>query len=595
MFIEHLFLFLLFVIIRYILVYKEFIMLNKLHIKNIALIDECTINFDRGFNVLSGETGAGKSIIIDALNFLLGARADKTLIKSGEDNAEVEGWFEIDCSNSFFDGLFDITGLPKEDLLVLSRSFNLGGKSECRINGESFPINILKKVGEYLVDVFGQNDHSFLLDTKGHIVFLDLASSKVFDYKQQLATYITSIKNINAQIKELGGEGKDRERNIELVTYQINEIEKANVVDGEEEKLSERKKVLLNSEKILQEANELRDIFDNCNMGSNLKIASNIINSLSKYYDDFQQLSDRLLNAKYELEDVVSEVISKTSDIEYNENELNSIEERLDLIKDLKHKYGKDIISILEYLQNAKQKLDNLLNMGEALAKLNNQKNALLDKVFDVCCNITKERKKCALQLENNIIAELKELGMKNASFKVAFLNNYIREDIEQVATLNGADEVEFMFSANLGEPVKSLNKIISGGEMSRFMLAFKCVINNNSLKTYVFDEIDTGIGGAVGGVVGKKLSNIASKNQVLCVTHLAQIACFSDVSYKIEKFEQNNKTYSKIQPLSMEDKVKEITRMIGVGKVDEFAVLHAKELIKESENFKKEFLTSKK
>ncbi len=567
-------------------------MLNKLHIKNIALIDECAISFDKGFNVLSGETGAGKSIIIDALNFLLGTRADKTLIKSGEDFCKVEGWFSIDTNNTFFDGVFDITGLPKEDLLVLSRSFSLTGKSECRINGETFPLNILKKVGEYLVDVFGQNDHSFLLDTKGHIIFLDLLSGKISPLKIVLENELINLKNINKQISELGGEGKERERNIELIEYQINEIESADLKVDEEDSLQERKKILLNSEKIIQKANELRDIFDSTNMLANLKIASNILTDLNKYYDSFASLSQRLVSAKYEIEDVSTEVLEQTSEVEYNENELNAIEERLDVIKELKNKYGKDINAVLQYLQEAKQKLDNLMNVGEALAKLNIKKDVVLNKIFEICNQLTAERKLCAQHLERNIENELKELGMKNSTFKVAFNSEYSREEIEKKASSNGCDEIEFMFSANLGEPVKSLSKIISGGEMSRFMLAFKCVLNSNSFKTYVFDEIDTGIGGAVGGVVGKKLASIATNNQVLCVTHLAQIACYSDVSFKIEKFEQNNRTYSKINPLNFEEKVAEITRMIGVGEVVDFATMHAKELIKESEKYKKEFLT---
>ena len=567
-------------------------MLNKLHIQNIALISECTITFDTGFNVLSGETGAGKSIIIDALNFLLGARGDKTIVKSGEDYAKVEGWFSIDSSLTLYDGLFGLISQPKDDMIFLSRTFGLNGKSECKINGESYPLNILKKVGEYLVDVFGQNDHSFLLDTKQHLFFVDSISSKIDKFKEDLTKKLDELKEIKSRISGLGGEGAERERNIEILKYQINEIESANLKDDEEETLAERKKVLLNAEKIFSSIREIDDISSSANFSVNLKLLFNQTVGLEKYFGDLAGLSDRISSVKYELEDIISEVQRVAGNVEYDENELDFIEERLDYIGDLKRKYGKDILEIKNFLTVAKQKLDDMMNVGEVLAKLNVEKARILDEIYDLCKMMTAERQMVAVELEKGIVRELKELGMKNADFKVGFLNTYNREDIETLCTQNGCDEVEFMFSANLGEPLKPLSKIISGGEMSRFMLAFKCVLNSTLNKTYVFDEIDTGIGGAVGTVVAKKLASIALHNQVLCITHLAQIACFSDVSFKIEKYEQNNKTYSKINPLSLDEKIAEITRMIGVGSSDEYAKLHAKELVKESETFKKEILT---
>ena len=567
-------------------------MLNKLHIQNIALISECTITFDTGFNVLSGETGAGKSIIIDALNFLLGARGDKTIVKSGEDYAKVEGWFSIDSSLTLYDGLFGLISQPKDDMIFLSRTFGLNGKSECKINGESYPLNILKKVGEYLVDIFGQNDHAFLLDTKQHLFFVDSISSKIDKFKEDLTKKLDELKEIKSRISGLGGEGAERERNIEILKYQINEIESANLKDDEEETLAERKKVLLNAEKIFSSIREIDDISSSANFSVNLKLLFNQIVGLEKYFGDLAGLSDRISSVKYELEDIISEVQRVAGNVEYDENELDFIEERLDYIGDLKRKYGKDILGIKNFLTGAKQKLDDMMNVGEVLAKLNVEKVRILDEIYDLCKMMTAERQKVAVELEKGIVRELKELGMKNADFKVGFLNTYNRENIETLCTQNGCDEVEFMFSANLGEPLKPLSKIISGGEMSRFMLAFKCVLNSTLNKTYVFDEIDTGIGGAVGTVVAKKLASIALHNQVLCITHLAQIACFSDVSFKIEKYEQNNKTYSKINPLSLDEKIAEITRMIGVGSSDEYAKLHAKELVKESETFKKEILT---
>ena len=568
-------------------------MLNKLHIQNIALIDECSITFDNGFNVLSGETGAGKSIIIDALNFLLGAKADKTLVKSGESFAKVEGWFKINSELSFYDTMFDLISQPKDDVLFLSRSYVVNGKTECKINGESYPLNILKKVGEFLVDIFGQNDHSFLLDTNKHIQYLDFMSKKIASLKEILSTHLLQLKDINNNISQLGGSGEERERNIEILQYQINEIESANLAADEEDKLLEKKTLLLNSEKIANNINQITEISNNSNISGSLKTISNLICELTNYFPSFSDFSERINSAKYEIDDVLTEIFSATSDMEYNENELNFIEERLDYINDLKRKYGKNINDIKQQLVVLKNKLEQMYNITEVLSELNAKKQGVLKNIFEVCNQITFERELCAKELEAGLVLQLKQLGMKNSTFKVNFNNTYTLNNIEHIVTQNGCDNVEFLFSANLGEPVKSLSKIISGGEMSRVMLAFKCILNNSLQKTYVFDEIDTGIGGAVGSVVAKKLSEISRNNQVLCVTHLAQIACFSDVSYKIEKYEQNNKTFSKINPLSEDDKVKEITRMIGVGENTQFATLHAKELIKEALAFKKEIITN--
>lgn len=568
-------------------------MITKLHIQNIALISECTISFDNGFNILSGETGAGKSIIIDALNFLLGARADKTLIKSGEDFAKVEGWFLIDSKRSDYNGLFELISQNEDDLIYLSRSFGLNGKSDCKINGESYPLNVLKKVGEYLVDVFGQNDHAFLLDNRQHLSFVDGMSNKIEDLKCSLNLKLTELKNINNKIGLLGGDGVERERNIEILKYQINEIETANLIDDEEQTLLERKRILLNAEKIFFAINDIDQISNSANFSVNLKLISNQLSSLEKYFNDINGFAERIDSVRYEIDDVLSDVERIAGNVEYSENELNAIEERLDFIGDLKRKYGKDIPTIKFFLLELKQKLDEIMNVGEALDSLNKSKALVLGEIYEISKKMTNERQGVSSKLEKGIIHELKELGMKNTDFKVAFNNTYSLNNLESIVTQNGCDEVEFMFSANLGEPLKPINRIISGGEMSRFMLAFKCVLNKSLNKTYVFDEIDAGIGGAVGSVVGKKLATIAKYNQVLCITHLAQIACFSDVSFKIEKYEKDNRTFSKINPLSQDEKIEEITRMIGVGVKDEYAKLHAKELIKEAYEFKKEILTN--
>lgn len=562
-------------------------MLQKLKIKNIALIDECVIDFEKGLNTLTGETGAGKSIIIDSLNFVLGARGDKSLIKSGTDFSKVDAIFYSEDESILT--LLEDVGIEKDNTIIISRTMSLNGKNECRVNGEIVPLSTIKKITAKLVDVFGQNDQQFLLDTKSHLHFLDsFNESKLETDKQKLIFLLSQLSDIKKEIKLLGGDGEERLRNIDILKYQINEIESANLQLCEDDELNERKNLLRNSEKIIERFNEFESLSDgHVNLLSNLKGMANILTSLGEYLKDCDSLADRLNSAKLEVEDIVYSVKDISSGFEYNENELNLIEERLDLIKGLKRKYGSTIEDVLNYLENSKLDLTKLENATEELDNLNAQKDVCLNEIYLVCNNLTSIRKNLALDFESKIKIQLANLGMKNADFQVDF-KEYRQENIESVVSQDGADEIEFLFSANLGEPLKPLVKIISGGEMSRFMLAFKTVINNFVDKTYVFDEIDTGIGGSVGTVVAKQMSQIADVNQVLCVTHLAQIACFADNMLKISKYEADGRTYTNVKPLTGEEMIQEITRLIGTNEVSDFAYKHAEELMKEAKNYKK-------
>ena len=564
-------------------------MLLKLKIKNIALIDECTIDFQRGLNTLTGETGAGKSIIIDALNFVLGARSDKSLIKSGTDFAKVDAIFETEDEEVL--DLLESVGLEKEGTIIVSRMMSLLGKNECRVNGDAVPLSIVKKITSKLVDVFGQNDQQFLLDTKSHIKFLDAFDEKtLIEDKEKLNTIIGEYREIVSNINSLGGLGEDRIRNIDILKYQINEIESSNLNENEEDELLERRNILNNSAKIIEKFNDFNEFADgHINIVSNLKNMANILTSLGEYIKDCDILADRLNSAKIEVEDIVYTTRSLSQNFEYSEAEINEIEDRLDLISTLKRKYGNSIKDVIAYLEKSKIELNRLENAEEELYNLNNQKKEALKKIFDTSIDITNKRKQIAVNFEDKIKNQLKVLGMKNADFKVDFAD-YSLDNIENIMTTNGADEVEFLFSANLGEPLKPLVKIISGGEMSRFMLAFKTVINNFVNKTYVFDEIDTGIGGSIGVVVAKQMSEISRNNQVLCITHLAQIACFADNMLKISKYEEGGKTFTSVKVLSGEENINEITRLIGTNEVSEFAYKHAEELMKEAIEYKNSF-----
>lgn len=561
-------------------------MLRSLKIKNIALIDECTIEFDNGFNVLTGETGAGKSIIIDSINFVLGSRSDKTLIKHGTDTAKVEAVFEIDDS---LKPTFDDLGIEWEDTIIVTRTFSLSGKNECRLNGEIITLGMLKKITSQIVDVFGQNDHSLLLDEVTHLELLDsFADDRLDKEKQMLGEYLTKLKNVNDRIKSIGGSGEGRERQKDLLSYQINEISDANLVRGEEDTLNDRKNILINAEKIGSVLSEVQNYLDgDYGVLSNIKISSNMLSGLDKYAQIYSDLATRLSSVKYELEDITETVRDEFDSLEYDENELNQIEDRLDLISSLKRKYGKTIDEIFAYLENAQRQLDIINNAEDKLVEWENEKNLLLNDIYKCCEKMTEIRKRASLVFKEKIEAELVELGMKNSRFEVEFDNTYNLSNIENEVTPLGCDSIILMFSANLGVDVKPISKIISGGEMSRFMLGFKCALNEKTHKTYIFDEIDTGIGGDSGIIVAKKMSSIARTNQVLCVTHLAQIASFSDVGFKIEKYVENGNTYSKINPLSEDEKVLEVARMIGANQNKEYAILHAKQLISEAKGIK--------
>lgn len=562
-------------------------MLQKLKIKNIALIDECVIDFQEGLNTLTGETGAGKSIIIDSLNFALGARSDKSLIKSGADFAKVDAFFYTE-DEEVLNILSDV-GIEKDNTIIISRTMNLNAKNECRVNGEIVPLSVIKKITSKLVDVFGQNDQQFLLDTNQHLYFLDVYNEKLLlENKETLAKYLQELSEIKHNIKLIGGDGEEQNRNIDILKYQINEIAEANLKETEEDELVERKNTLKNAEKIIEKFNDFNLLYDGqVNLVSNLKSMINVLNSLSEYIKDCDELSNRLNSAKLEVEDVVESVRDMSNSFEYNENELNAIEERLDLIKTLERKYGNTIADILQFQVNAVENLAKLENATEELEELNRLKEGCLKNIYNTCVELTNKRKIIADEFGDKIKEQLKNLGMKSADFKVAF-NEYNFSDIEKIVTTQGADNVEFLFTANLGEPLKPLVKIISGGEMSRFMLAFKTVVNNFVNKTYVFDEIDTGIGGSVGTIVAKQMTQIAKVNQVLCVTHLAQIACFADNMLKITKYEDDKRTYTQVTPLKESEKTTEVMRLIGTNEVSEFAYKHAEELIKEANEYKK-------
>ena len=563
-------------------------MLENIKITNFALISSSSIAFDSGFNVLTGETGAGKSLIVDALLFLTGVRADKTFIKSGQEYSRVEGVFSVDVNNQDITDILHSVGLDNEGTIIISRQFNLSGKNECRINGELVTLNIVRKISNLIIDIFGQNDSLMLLDSNNHLSLLDaMFEDSLQEYKDTLAEYLQELHNINAQIRELGGLDKDRENNIRLLEFQIKEIDEANLYDGLEEELKNKIVSMQNFEKIVSAYDNASQILDGeYSIENAIKTVINSLTSIESVDSDVSSLKERLYSLRYEMQDIVSEIEGKKNSVVYSEEELDMLQDRLMLIKDLERKYGKTIPEVLEYKEKMSDRLNLLNNAEEELERLRLNKQELLSRLVDICFKLRQVRINEIKNFKAKFEQELRELGMKNANFEVVFNNEINIDNIESIVDCNGADNLEFLFSANLGVEPRPLTKIISGGEMSRFMLAFKSLQNNDQEKTCIFDEIDAGIGGEIGGVVGKKICEISRTNQVICITHLAQIASFGDTNFKIEKYDEGNNTITSVKKLNEEDKILEISRMLS-GSTNETSISHSKEIIDSSNGYK--------
>lgn len=569
-------------------------MLRQLEIKNIAIIDKLSIELDHGLNVLTGETGAGKSIIIDSINAITGQRLSKDLIRTGEDKAVVEAVFEVE--ERHLSDLYQCYGIePEEDgVLVISREFTRSGKNTCRINGKISTVSMLKNFGERLIDVHGQHDNQSLLRSDSHIDLLDsFAGEKMHKLKEEYAVHLDSYKKIKKKIFELMGSGGERERKIDLLKYQIDEIQSADLKIDEEQQLEKEKEILLNSEKIVKVFSNAYEI-----LGSGSKTGEAVldrindvvfeINEIKEFDETYAEIAKRLESVVYELEDIVSEVRAKRDGIEFDANALEQIEERLGVIYRLKKKYGNSIEEILDFMEGAQKQLDEIINNGEILKKLNADLERENEILYNLAKEMNNERKKAAKLIEDKICSELDVLEMKNAKFqvKIEFDERENKDEINYKQ--NGLDKVEFLISTNPGEPLKPLSKIASGGEMSRIMLAIKTILANvDEIPTLIFDEIDIGISGKAAQRVGERLSFISKNHQVISVTHLAQIACMADYNYYIEKITEKQKTKTNVTRLEGDGVKKEIARIIGGENISEITLKHAEEMLEASRKFK--------
>lgn len=545
-------------------------MLEKLNIKNVALIKSLEINFQSGFNVILGETGAGKSIIIDSLNFALGSKADKTLIRAGEETMAVSALF-VDVSNNVKSILCGF-GLDESDEVLLSRTYSQTGKGEARINGEIVAISMLKQIGEALVDSYGQNESIALLKQKNHLEILDLYKPKdEIQVKEEIQGLIQKLNELNLKIKKLGGDEASRERQIDLLSFQTNEIENANLQENEDEILEEKLKKLSNSEKIMEAISSAFELLENENGAiATLKQSLNNLRSVERYDDKIEILSQKLDEFIINIDELGEEIYSLSNDYDFNENELNQMIERRDVLDSLKRKYGGSLENVLKYLSKASEELEMLKNSKDILNSLENDKKKLLEVAAEKFNELGKIRRAHALEIEQKLSTALAEIGILKAQFKVNFFP--IVRSIEEVETfsLNCMEDVEFLFSANLGEELKPLAKTISGGEMNRFMLAFKNIIADiNGPSTLIFDEIDSGISGKVATQVAEKIAKLSKTYQVLCISHLPQVASMGDCFFFVSKANDGERTQTSIKMLSNEEIAFQIA-LLTYGSVDD-------------------------
>ena len=547
-------------------------MLSLLHIENIAVIECADISFDAGFNVLTGETGAGKSIVIDAISAILGQRAYRDMIRTGANKASVRAVFTDVPALSWFAE----NGVEYDPETVIQREIYLDGKNVCRVNGSLVTVSILHKLGIQLINIHGQHDSASLFDEENHLIFLDAFA----DHEDLLSVYTenyAAVATLRREIDRRQMDEGEKLRRMETLRYQIEEISKANLEPGEDDVLEERRKLLQNGEKLsdgLQEATEcLYGGDDTEGAASLLSQAERALARLSRYTDAFASLQDKIVDLKYQVQDAAEEVRDACSELSFSADELESIESRLDVIHKLRRKYGVTCADILEYLEKAKRELDEIAFNDDHLERLRGKLKKAEKAAWDAAYALRESRKAAADKLSQRILTELAQLDMPRVQFQCNF------DELELGAT--GADAVAFFMSANAGEALKPMSKVASGGELARIMLAMKNVLaEKDQVQTLIFDEVDTGVSGRAAQKVAEKLRSVAKHKQVLCVTHLPQMAALANTHFLIAKEERQGRTYTTVTPLDMEGRKRELARIIGGANITETTLKSAGEML---------------
>ena len=562
-------------------------MLQSLYLENIALIEKLGIELFPGFNVLTGETGAGKSIIIDAVNFVLGERTSRDLIRNGAARAKVEAVFNLNEGDAAFAAL-DALGIEYDgNELILSRELSAAGRNACRVNGTLVPVASLKSVSDTLVDIHGQHEHQALLDAENHISYLDAyCHAESLPIIEKIDAIVSRRNELMLKRNSGFSSEREREREMDMLRYQIEEIASANLETGEEERLNAEKTVLLNAERIRTALETAHMALSGAEEGSALSAidtARRSMRDIAALNKDYEALGDKIEELYYAAEDISFVLRDTSENVESDMQRLEEIEQRLKLISDLKRKYGRTVEDVIDFGKDAGTKLNELEN-AEALAA---ELDAKLDKLkaeYNVAADeLSKVRRAAGDRLKRDVLNELKDLGMAKAMFDVALSDASGGEPRK-----GGRETAEFMLSANPGEPLKPLEKVASGGELSRIMLCFKSIFaDNDRVPTLIFDEIDTGISGRTAAVVGEKMLGIAKKHQVICVTHLAQIAALAEAHLMVRKYDDGKNTFVETRQLNEEEKVQRIAQMMDGESDSPSALTHARELIARADKIK--------
>lgn len=547
-------------------------MLSLLHIENIAVIQCADISFDKGFNVLTGETGAGKSIVIDAISAIMGERAYRDMIRTGSTKASVRGVFTQVPELPWFQE----NGVEYDPETVIQREVYLDGKNICRVNGSLVSVSILRKLGVQLINIHGQHDSASLFDENNHLILLDDFSGNEplrREYGEKYETYT----QLQRQIASLTMDEGEKLRKMEMLRYQIQEIEKAKLTPGEDETLEQRRKLLQNSEKISDNLHDAVNAVyggeDTDGAASLLGEAERSLSRLSRFSEDFTELHQRVADLMYQVQDVAEELRSARDDLSYSADELEEIESRLDVIHRLRKKYGATCQDILDYKEKASQELDEIVFSDDHLERLKAQCEKAKEAAWEAAKRLRQSREAGAQVLSRQILSELAQLDMPKVQFQCQFSQTNL--------TASGADLVAFYMSANAGEALKPLSKVASGGELARIMLAMKNVLaQQDQVATLIFDEVDTGVSGRAAQKVAEKLRSVSQNKQVLCVTHLPQLAALATTHFLIAKEERDGRTYTSVTPLDKEGRKRELARIIGGANITETTLKSAEEML---------------
>lgn len=552
-------------------------MLTSLKIENVAIIESAAIEFGCGLNVLTGETGAGKSIVIDSINAILGERTSRDIIRTGAQSAKVYAVFED--VNERVRNFLDENGIDCEDgVLIINRTLSREGKNVCRLNGAPVTVSMLREIGGELIDIHGQHDNQSLLSPEKHCGFVDSFAGNadlITDYREKYGR----LCEIRSKLKRLTTDESSKSQRIDFLTYQIDELEKAEITIGERDELKARKSLINNSQKVIESLNIAYEALKADGAGIDMITdAESEIANASAYMETLGEASEKITDIRYELEDIAETVRDAMTEVDFDPSELEDIDERLDLLYRLSKKYGDTEEEMLEYLEKARAELDNIAFSEERVKELQKQEKEALAETETAACKLTESRKTAGEKLSNAICSELEFLDMPNVRFVVKCSDIGLTE--------KGKDEIEFLISANAGEEPKPLAKIASGGELSRIMLAIKNVLaETDGVDTMIFDEIDTGVSGRAAQKIAMKLRSASKGRQVICVTHLAQIAAQGDVHLYISKSVSDGKTYTNIKSLIEEERVAEIARIMGGMEITKLQLESAREMLANAGN----------